>query len=55
MYIIELLGIEIDGCKVIVIVLPVLLAMELPSVIFGLDVPRSPAAIAPDATALDCS
>ena len=55
MYSIELLGIEIDGCKVIVIVLAVLLAMELPSVIFGLEVPRSPAAIAPDATALDCS
>ena len=55
MYSIELLGIEVDGCKVMVTVLAVLLAMELPSEIFGLEVPRSPAAIAPDATALDCS
>ena len=54
MYSIELLGIEIDGCKVMVIVLAVLLAMELPSVIFGLEAPRLPA-ITPDATVLDCS
>ena len=54
MYSIELLGIEVDGCKVMFIVLPVLLAMELPSVIFGLEIPRLPA-ITPDATVLDCS
>ena len=36
MYSIESLGIEVDGCKLIVIELAVLLAMELPSVIFGL-------------------
>ena len=40
MYSIELLGIEVDGCKVMVTVLAVLLAMELPSEIFGLEVPR---------------
>ena len=45
MYSIESLGIEVDGCKVIVIVLAVLLAMELPSVIFGLEVPRLPNAL----------